>query len=82
MTNLQLKTDFHKLIDSFEDEQILQMVYEVLAGYVADNEQVDILNDLSTQQQTRLQDSIEQIKKGQIVSHQTVKDQLKKWLIK
>jgi hypothetical protein len=32
MTNLQLKAEFHKLIDNFEDAQILQMVYEVLAG--------------------------------------------------
>ena len=42
----------------------------------------DILDELSSFQQTRLQSSIQQTKDGKVVSNKAVKNQIQEWLTK
>lgn len=82
MTTQQIKSEFHKLIDSFEDEKILNNFYEAIREYSKKDKRIDIIDELSEKQKQRLIDSIEQVKEGKTFSNDQVKDEVQKWLTK
>jgi DNA polymerase IIIc chi subunit len=80
MINSQLKIDLHQLIDNFEDERVLQIIYEILAGYTNETNQADIIDTLSNQQKNRLNEALLQAQNNQVIAHDIVKQNLEKWL--
>ena len=79
MTTQQIKSEFHKLIDEFEDKNVLVNFYEAILEYRKKDKSVDILDDLSESQKQRLKDSIEQANNDKTMSNAKVKDEIKKW---
>lgn len=75
-----VKEEFHKLIDSIEDPQLLEKFYQLLYGFQSDNSQVDIIDQLTPDQLQHLNASIAQAKSGQTLAHDEVKANVKKWL--
>ena len=53
MNEIQLKSEFHKLIDEFKDVNVLEDFYEVIQEYSQHN-QKDIIDELSDEQRARL----------------------------
>jgi len=82
MTTQQIKSEFHKLIDEFDDKNVLVNFYEAILEYRKKDKSVDIIDDLSERQKQRLMDSIEQADKGNTMSNAEVKDEIQKWITK
>lgn len=80
MDAIRIKKDFHNLIDSFSDTNLLEEFYEIINSYSQRKKDVDILDELTDEQRTRLHESIKQVQNGEIIEHQQVKANLKKWL--
>jgi Mg/Co/Ni transporter MgtE len=78
----ELKSEFHKLIDNFEDEKILNNFYEAILEYSKKDKRVDIIDELSEKQKERLMDSIEQVKEGKTMSNDQAKNEIRKWNMK
>jgi len=77
---MKIKDDFHQLIDSIEDEQLLKSYYQLIQKI--NNEQNGHLwNSLTEDQKTELLTSYEEsFDSGNLLSHEQVKLQHDKWL--
>ena len=75
----KLKATIYKKVDQLNDETFLQMVEEAVTVYSSAS-QKDILDELTPDQQQRLQESIQQADKGKTISNDEVKQKAKEWL--
>ena len=75
----KLKSTIYKKVDELNDETFLQMVDEAVTAY-SSSSQKDILDELTPDQQQRLQESIQQADKGKTISNDEVKQKAKEWL--
>lgn len=82
MDILQLKKEFHNLIDEIQDKKLLGEFYRILLNYKSSQQTYDIIDELSDLQKNRLNESIEQYKTGKTISDEEMKSELKKWLTK
>ena len=78
MDNKKLKEKLHQYIDNLEDENALQMLHEAAVEYER-LEGKDILEELSPEQQNRLQESIKQANEGKTVSHEEALKRIASW---
>ena len=79
MSKQALKFQLHQFIDTIEDEETLLVLNESFNSIKKDS---DILDELSSFQQTRLQTSIQQAKDGKVVSNKSVKNHIQVLLTK
>ena len=70
MSVIELKAQFHQLIEETNDYEFLQ---NSLNLFVVHNQKKDILNLLDIQQKANLYLAIEQIKEGKVVSNKNVR---------
>jgi predicted transcriptional regulator len=70
-----LKERLHKLIDAEEDELKLESIFQTLKG-----SERDILDDLTPEQRQRLNESLEQARRGEVIPHEVVKAEIEAWL--
>ena len=82
MEAVELKAKFHNLIDLIDDNDVLEDFYRVLNDYQKRDGSSDIIDDLTEAQKVRLNKSINQSDKGKTVPHETMKAEIKQWLIK
>lgn len=73
----ELKKNIAELVEVTEDKEALQMVFEILEDRMS-NQNGDILDELKPAQIKKLDKSLEQIEKGQVVGHQVVMQRLKR----
>jgi SepF-like predicted cell division protein (DUF552 family) len=73
MSAIELKTQFHQLIDETNDYDFLQ---NSLNLFVAHNQKTDILDLLNVQQKADLYTAIEQVKAGNVVSNDVVRAEI------
>ena len=71
----QLKEELHQLIDSIDDEQVLQTLNEDLVPYVAKKDE----ESLTAQQQQELEEAIAAADNGETVSFDEFKAGMDKW---
>ncbi len=70
MSVIELKAQFHQLIEETEDYEFLQ---NSLNLFMTHNSKKDILDLLDVQQKANLYQAIEQVKEGKVTSHQRVR---------
>ena len=70
MSVIELKAQFHQLIEETNDYEFLQ---NSLNLFVVHNQKKDILDLLDIQQKANLYLAIEQIKEGRVVSNKNVR---------
>lgn len=80
MSTTQIRERFHSLIDHISDEDRLKNLYDALAD--ADIVPQEITDELTPKQRQRLEISLEQVRNGDVISHQEVKRQIDEWLSK
>lgn len=79
----KIKTQLHKVIDSINDDEILEGLFNVLNDYQEHYKRKgDIVDELSSQQKKRLKQSVNQSKNGQVISDTKMRKEIKKWLAK
>lgn len=76
----QLKSDLYSKIEQLQDETALQLLKEAVTAY--SSSQNENVNELTTEQQKRLQDSIQQANDGKTFSNEEVLKKTKEWLSK
>lgn len=82
-TKQELKQDLYKLIDSIEDEELLQELKEDVVPYMiaSRNEPVED-DDLTEEQEKELREAIAEADRGEIVSYDEFKKEMSRWLTK
>lgn len=78
MYKSNIREEFHKLIDEFDDTNLLEEFYGILNSYYPQDSDKDILAGLSNTQKDHLQESKAQSKRGQTISHDKVKSEFHK----
>jgi hypothetical protein len=78
MDTLTIKQEFHKLIDEIPNAQYLNDLFESVVIYA--KQKTDVIDDLSKEELKRLDESLEQIKQGRIVSDAVMREKYSKWL--
>ncbi len=85
MTQLEIKTNFHKLIDEIEDQNELTKLYEYFIALKQNFEKSgsDWWDELSEEQKRNFDIAIEQCNDpSKQISHEEVMRESKKWLKK
>lgn len=80
-TITKLKSDIWEKLQGINDETALQLVKEAISEYGA-AAQTDVLDQLTSAQQKRLQESIQQADEGNLLSNEEVKQIARSWLSK
>ncbi|MEO5651146.1 MAG: hypothetical protein ABIR03_14645 [Ginsengibacter sp.] len=81
MDKTRIKIQLHNYIDMIEDESQLEMLNEAAETY-AIKKKTDILDLLTGEQLERLEQAIQQVDEGKIISHEEVIKISRQWLIK
>ena len=79
MSAMQVRDQFHLLIDRIGDTERLRHLYEVLAD--SDTAPAEITDELSSTQKARLETALHQVKTGDVISHEDVKKEISEWLL-
>jgi hypothetical protein len=72
----EVKCEIHKMIDSIEDENILQMVMEDVAYYASNKE---VTEELTKQQLKELDESISETDKNETMDWSDFKKEMNEW---
>ncbi|CAN5527073.1 hypothetical protein BH10BAC1_BH10BAC1_19510 [soil metagenome] len=75
MDNMELKLSLHKLIDSIEDVDVLNSLYEFLKK--ASDLQADFWDELTDEQKVEIKKSIAEADRGELISHEEVMKEIK-----
>ncbi|MCW3127883.1 MAG: hypothetical protein JWO03_3541 [Bacteroidetes bacterium] len=67
----QLKKNISELVEVNSDKDFLEMIFSMLEDREK-NKDKDILDDLTDEQMASLDESLAQIEKGEVVSHESV----------
>ena len=81
MLQESLKQNIHTLIESCEDENLLEGVYKILNA-IQKPDEPDWWNDLTETDKQKLEESIVQYQNGNFKSHDDVMKKANKWLKK
>ena len=81
MDKKKLKEKLHQYIDNLEDETTLNMLHDATVDYETFKDK-DILDELTPEQQERLNESLNQLNNGQWKSHEEVMKEARTWLRK
>ena len=77
---MKIKDDFHHLIDSIEDEQLLQRYYQLIQT-INDNQNGHLWNSLDEDEKKELLIAYkESFDSSNLLSHEQVKLQHEKWV--
>ena len=80
MTTMELKQNFHHLIDSIDNEKLLINFYELIKKK-SSAEEGQLWNKLTDEEQKELLLSLEESKNPQnLISHEEMVNKHKKWL--
>ncbi len=80
MNTLELKKDFHHLIDSIDNETLLNGFYELIKKRISSKDG-RLRNRLTKKEQEELILSVEESEKAEnLIGHGTMKEKHKKWL--
>jgi hypothetical protein len=80
MEAVAVRKNLHQLIDKIEDTEYLNDLYDSIKLF--DKHKKDILDDLTPNQLKRLDESIIQMNRGELISNNIVKAKYQKWLTK
>lgn len=78
MDKKKLKEKLHQYIDNLEDEMALNMLHEATVEY-GKADQKDIVDELTPEQFTRLQESIKLADEGKTISHEEAMKRISAW---
>jgi hypothetical protein len=78
----EIKNEFHHLIDSLENEELLETFYETMNDHKDELAKPDILDELTDEQKIRLNKSLAQIKSGNTISHDEALKRIEQWRTK
>ena len=73
MYKSNIREEFHKLIDEFDDINLLEEFYDIINNYHPKNKDLDIIDELSDAQRERIKGSLKQSKEGKVTPHNQVK---------
>ncbi len=79
MHHFELRRKLHSYIDKIEDETQLKILNEAAESYVT--KQTDIVDLITREQLKRLEESIEQADKGNVITHEEAMKISLQWLI-
>lgn len=80
MTTVEIKSNFHQLIDVIQDDRMLRDLYDYVRLAAATDFAVNHDTKMTESQIIRTKESLKQIENGQTVSHKKVQENLKQWL--
>ena len=80
MNSVELRTNFHKLIDTIQNEKMLSEFYELMTNF--NNAKAGALwNSLTEYEKNELLSIVEESNDdGKLIDHSIIKDKHKKWL--
>ena len=80
----QLKKKLHELIDSIDDQDVLNILTEDVVPYIIKNRGIETEeeDDLTRDQQKKLETAIEEADRGETITEVEFKEAMARWLTK
>jgi len=77
MDTIELKSYLHELIDSIDDNNVLNAVYLLLAKLQSKTEEIDFWDDLPEHVKAGIEEGLTQAERGEGIPHSEVMKQIK-----
>ncbi len=82
MTTIELKTNLHKTIDNIENIDVLEKLKSIIDSIIK-NDSTDFLDELSDDERAEINQALLESEDDEnLISHDKVMEQVKKWLAK
>ncbi|MDI9364712.1 MAG: hypothetical protein QM541_07165 [Flavobacterium sp.] len=84
--NDTIKQQLHQMIDAIDDAQVLNVLREEAATYILQKDVAeydddrDPINYLTPEQLQDLEESIEEVERGEVITYDELKAKMKEWL--
>ena len=75
-----IREEFHKLIDGIQDGAYLQDLFESVAELA--RQKTDVLDELSAEEMQRVDNALDQIRTGRVVSDTVMRERYARWITK
>ena len=72
MKTAEGKTNLHQIIDSIEDNSLLNRVYLILSKLILKKDAVDFWDELSPEEKASIEEGIAEADRGEFVPHENV----------
>ena len=79
-SEMELKTEFHRLIDEIQDMEYLKRIYECLVEQFHNSS--EDFSDITADTLKQFDKSIYEVKQGNFYTTEQIKTETKKWLTK
>lgn len=76
-----MKSDLHKVIDTIDDEELLEEIHYLIKSSV-DGKSEDLWDDLPEEVKNAITEGLAQADRGQTISNEQFKEKFKKWFSK
>lgn len=81
MNTLDLKSNLHNLIDSIQEDVVLEALQDVIQSFIK-KEEPELWKSLSEAEKNAIEEGLTQAEAGLVVSHKEVKSKYAKWFTK
>ncbi len=84
--NDTIKQQLHQMIDAIDDAQVLNSLREEAATYILqkdvaeEDDDTDPIDYLTPEQLVDLEESIEEVERGEVLTYEELKANMKEWL--
>lgn len=75
----EIKKELHRLIDSIEDERMLNILNDDVLPYVMENKSMPFYEELTPEQELELQAAIKQADEGKVITLDEFYNRMKLW---
>lgn len=76
-----IKSDLHKVIDTIDDEELLEEIHYLIKSSV-DSKSEDLWDDLPEDVKNAITEGLAQADRGQTITNEQFKEKFKKWFSK
>jgi predicted transcriptional regulator len=81
MSSSTIKTDLHKVIDSIEDEELLEEIHYLIKSSLEGNQE-EMWDELPEEVKIGIEEGLSQANKGQTITNEQFREKFKKWFSK
>lgn len=72
MKTAEVKTNLHQIIDSIEDNSLLNRVYSIISKLISSKQPVDFWEELSPEEKASIEEGITEADRGEFIPHENI----------
>jgi len=77
MGTIELKSNLHRIIESIDDNKVLNAIYILLVKQLKVNQKLDFWDELPEELRNEIEEAIKEAERGEVFTHESVVQEMK-----